>query len=139
MTNETTNDTDSTTGSGSSPLTHSPLWLNIAEVSFLLPVAILVLISSSIVLLVIFRTPKLHRTPGFLMLVLSSVDILIALFDQGYSIGELGGKIFDKDLQPFGIFCQVSLLFEHHYESKMCTGKAHNFVSACSRIPETSH
>ena len=122
MTNETANDTDSTTGGGSSPLTHSPLWLNIAEVSFLLPVAILVLISSSIVLLVIFRTPKLHRTPGFLMLVLSSVDILIALFDQGYSIGELGGKIFDKDLQPFGIFCQVSLLFEHHYESKMCTG-----------------
>ena len=108
MTVNVINDTNETE-IGSSPFENSPLWLNIAEISFLIPIWILVIVSSSIVLLVIFRTPKLHRTPGFLMIILSTVDILIALFDQGYSIYELGNTMFGFEVNKFAILCQVRL------------------------------
>ncbi|XP_075240576.1 uncharacterized protein LOC142336011 [Convolutriloba macropyga] len=109
MTVNVINDTNETE-IGSSPFENSPLWLNIAEISFLIPIWILVIVSSSIVLLVIFRTPKLHRTPGFLMIILSTVDILIALFDQGYSIYELGNTMFGFEVNKFAILCQFQFL-----------------------------
>ena len=85
-----------------------PFWLNVLEFSITLPAFLIVIISSTVVLVVIFRCPKLHRTPGFVMAILSIIDIFLALFDTGNIIIRLADELFGLNLNYFWILCQVS-------------------------------
>ena len=88
-----------------------PFWLNVLELSITLPAFLIVILSSTIVLIVISRCPKLHRTPGFVMAILSTIDIFLAIFDSGNIIIRLADELFGFKLGYFWILCQVRFFY----------------------------